>query len=214
LIRIVLIFIAVAGMAGAATPVARITSPGSFQLSGQRVPKSSVPNWPLVVGDSVTLGKKPARITFRDGSVVFLTPESKVEITSVNGVTVVRLRHGGAAYRFTGGSAVSLAGGNLRPVSSSSREGRMLVNGADALWNPVEAEFYLYGAGSQPTGRRAQVADKITMDSDNYNLEQIEGYRDYEADWGTPPGENGTGVVPPPAATAPGQDDPASAYAP
>lgn len=212
--RLILIALMAGAVALAAAPVAKITSPGAFELSGQRVPDTSVPNWPLVEGDSVALGKKPARITFKDGSVVFLTPGSKAELETVQGRTVLRLQRGAAAYRFTKDSSVGLAGGKLRPISSSSKEGRMLVNGADALWNPVEQEFYVFGDGSRGPERRRQEVDEITMDPDNYNLGDIAGYRGYEPDWGTPPGQGGEGVVPPPAETAPGRPDPASAYLP
>jgi hypothetical protein len=212
-IRSLIVLSVTVAAAIAAPPVAKITSPGSFSLAGRTVKPSGVPNWPLVSGDKIVLGDRPGRIEFRDGSVIFVVPRSTLEITSVKGRTEVRLQQGAAAYRFSANSSVDLAGGSLKPIPASSKEGRMMVNAADALWNPVEAEFYFSRASDSPEQNRAE-ADEIGMDPDNYNLDQIDGYREYEPDWGSPPGEGGSGLIPPPAATVPGQPDPASAYIP
>lgn len=213
MIRVIFTFLLMVTLVAAAPPVAKMTSSETFRLGGEKVPVAGVKDWPLVAGDEVVMGKGPGNIEFQDGSRVYVLPNSRFVVSVTEGRTQVRLREGALAYRFTKDSSVDLAALAHEAVPEGSREGRLAVQDAEAYWNPLEAAFYvIHDEGGER--RRAGDLGEVSMRPNPYNLDEIGGQRGYEPDWGTPPDNPGQGVVPPPAATEPGQPAPTSPWRP
>jgi hypothetical protein len=198
------------------SPIAKISSAKPFRLSGQSIPVAGIPSWPLVAGDEVAMGESPGSIEFKDGSRLFLYPNSRLKLAAANGRTEARLQQGAVAYKFTRDSAVDIGALAHRTVPQGTLEGKIAVVDAAAYWNPAEQAFYALGPGSVRRQAAGTPSDPANMNPNPYNLDQIPGYRGYEPPWGnppyTPPGP--APIVPPPAVTDPGQPPPTSNYRP
>gem|GEM_PF-2356459 len=214
--RLILVTLLASSLAAAASPVAKISSSAPFRLDGKTVPVAGVPNWPVTAGDQIAMGSRPGEIRFHDGTLVFVHPRTRVTIDVSSGKTLVRLLAGAMSYKRPANSTVSLAGLKNQPVSAASLQGKLAVTSAGAFWNPLEQSFYQFGPGAAGSRRPQQAGDlgNVNMNPNPYNLDAIQGYRDFEPDWGTPPGDGGQGTAPPPAATEPGQPAPTSNYRP
>ncbi len=214
--RLTLITLLASSLAAAASPVAKISSSAPFRLDGKTVPVAGVPNWPVAAGDEIVMGSGPGEIRFKDGTRVFVHPRARVMIGESGGKTLVRILAGAMSYKRPANSTVSLAGLKNQPISSDSLQGKMAVTSAGAFWNPLEQSFYQIGPGAAGKRRPQQAGElgNVNMNPNPYNLGDIQGYRDFEPDWGTPPSDGGQGTAPPPAATEPGQPAPTSNYRP
>lgn len=196
----------------AASPVAKITSGEPFILSGTRVPVAGIPNWPLVAGDEVVTAKAPGRIDFADGSRVYVMPNSKIKITVESGRTVVRLEEGALSYTFAKDSTAGVAARSNGAISKDSREGRLLLDGSDAFWNPANPEFFqMGGLIRRENGGLFFGQYRLTP----FNLDFILKWREYDPQWGVPlGGQPGSQVVPPGGEILPPQPAPTSNWKP
>jgi len=96
----------------AAAPVASVTSTSNFELSGASVIAAGVPAWPLLAGDTVVAGSTTARIRFVDGTVVTLSPRSKVAVQDKGSDLSLRLVNGFMAFTLGPASSLSVYSGS------------------------------------------------------------------------------------------------------
>lgn len=105
-----------AAIVSAAGPVGSVSSLSALTLRGARVPVEGVPNWPLMVGDELTAGASIATVTFKDGSRVILSENTRVRVEEVDGRPTVRLLSGSLEFQ-------TRAGGPSTPAAGSGRRG-------------------------------------------------------------------------------------------
>ncbi|MCP5114144.1 MAG: hypothetical protein GY953_25210 [bacterium] len=212
--RLIVGAIVVCSLVCAAPPVAKITSSEGFRIAGVWVPVAGVPDWPLVIGDSVSLGKAPGKVSLDDGSVLFLLPNSKFTVEISGGRTVVRLTDGGLAYKFIKDSRVKLA--VIRePVPKQSREGRVMAFGGEAYWDPADPAYHLAtrdgGSRRLPEPPGFGNGSRLTP----FNLDLVRRWRGFNPGFGTPPGGGPpSGEVPPPTVVDPPENRPVSNWRP
>ena len=194
----------------AASSVGTITSAEPFLLSGTRVPVAGIPNWPVLEGDDVVMASSPGLIIFRDGTRVYLLPNSKIKISADQQGTLVRLEDGGLAYKFSNNSRVNLSALSNEALPDNSREGRLSVNDGEVWWNPADPSFYqMAGVILAPDGEYYFGQYRLTL----FNLDLAEQWRNYNPGWGNAPGtELPTGPAPPGPVVVPPEPKPVSAW--
>ncbi len=184
----------VAAVVWAAEPVGTITSAEPFEIGGARAPVAGAPNWPLVAGDTVVMGKAPGLIRLADGTRLFVLPRSRIEITGGEGeAPAVELRSGGVAYEFGRASRLSLKALGKRVSAEESKEGWLWFENEEAWWHPAGGTFMEVasvrrGADGEVTFASRRVTPR--------NLGEVEGWRGYIPGWATRPGGQGSGVIP------------------
>ena len=169
----------------AASPVADITSEEPFLLSGTRVPVAGVPNWPLVDGDVVVLASSPALVKFRDGTQLYVLPESRFKITVAAKQVGARLEEGGLSYKYAKDSAVELAALSNKAIPRKSGQGLLISYKGEAWWNPADPKFMqLPGVVRQANGDTNFGGYRITP----FNLNFVDKWTNYNPGWGNKPG--------------------------
>jgi len=113
MIRLTVLAVFVVSTALAAAPVASVTSPSDFQLSGSNVVVAGVPSWPIMAGDTVVAGTSAARIRFVDGTVVNLGPHSRVAVERNKDDLSLRLVNGYLSFTLASDSALRVYSGNM-----------------------------------------------------------------------------------------------------
>ena len=104
----------------AQSTVAIIHSNAPFLLRGANVSTGQgVPSWPVMAGDTFSAGKAPTTLTFTDGSVIVLAPDSSGSIEMSGDTPVFHLLTGKASYRLKSAAAVILTSpsGVITPVA-------------------------------------------------------------------------------------------------
>jgi hypothetical protein len=115
MVRIFAVILVCAGLVLAADPVARVTSAGPIELSGNPVPASAVASLPLVTGDEITTSNSAALVVFRDRSRLAVAPNSRVKVEGMAAGIRLRVSKGGAELYASKGSPIRL----VNPVVSS-----------------------------------------------------------------------------------------------
>ncbi len=130
------------------SPIAAVTSPEPFELSGVTVPVRGVPSWPLVDGDEIATKDSEAVILFEDRSRVVLDKNTRAKLERKGNRTTVRLLTGGLKYSLATGSLLRLfaLGRQVRPeavgIGTVSIEGESFVaaGGAGVLALPARPD--------------------------------------------------------------------------
>jgi hypothetical protein len=95
--------------------IATVTSSAPFTLRGAAVtPGQGVPSWPVMATDTIKAGTAVAIVTFSDGSVITIDPDSEGVVDMAGQTPVFRLTKGQAHY-----SLKSLAAVHLMEASQS-----------------------------------------------------------------------------------------------
>jgi len=126
----------------AASSVGTVTSAEPFLLSGTRVPVAGIPNWPVLEGDEVVMARSPGLMIFRDGTQVYLLPNSRIKISAAGERTLVRLEEGGLAYKFSKNSRVNLSALANKALPDTSGRGRLMVSDGEAQWSPADPSYF------------------------------------------------------------------------
>jgi len=185
-LRVLFIGLISAVVAMAASPVATVTSAAPFRISGATAPVDGVPNWPLATGDELVMGKAPGMIRFRDGTQIYVLPNSRLQVGGTPGSPAVRLTRGGVAYRFAKNSSVQISALSTKVSSRDSGEGRMWFENGEAWWYPANAAFMLV------VGERRRVGEPIEFVSRRVtprNFGQVPAWRDYNPPFANRPGD-------------------------
>jgi hypothetical protein len=122
------LLVAVAGLSLAASPVATVSSAGSFALRGATVKTDGVPSWPVMAGDEIKTSVASAVIQFRDGSRVTLGAASTLRVEQTVSNLNVRLSSGSmevlsrssALQVYQNSMPVNVIPGKLTKVNTSS----------------------------------------------------------------------------------------------
>ncbi|MCW5977461.1 MAG: hypothetical protein KIT09_05260 [Bryobacteraceae bacterium] len=178
-------------MAGPLATVATVTSPQSFRINGTDVPVAGVPNWPVVPGDVIETGNAPALVKFRDGGTVYLLARTKVTITTSANRVEARLETGALSYNLPKDSRVDIAALKKERIPQRSGSGRLVASGGEGYWNPLDAAFL----GADPRQQEPIIFHSYRLN--NFNLDFVGKWREYEPDWSAKPGEIGKGTLPP-----------------
>ena len=124
----------------AATPVAAVTSASNFDLSGVNVIAAGVPSWPLMPGDTLVAGTSAARIRFIDGTMVTLSPRSKITVQEKgkSDDLSVQLVNGFMTFTLGPSSSLSVYSGNtpvpaLPGVTTTASAAQVGRSATDAL---------------------------------------------------------------------------------
>ena len=183
-----------------ASPVATVTSSKTFQLSGARVPVNGVPDWPLLAGDKVEMGEASGTIRFRDGTLLYVLPHSKLAIQAVDKHARVRLEDGGLTYKYAKDSTVELSASSHKPLPERTGTGRLLISGDEAWWNPDDpALFSIRGVVRREGGGLAFGEYRLTPSNPDFTGR----WREYSLQRGginppgPPPGVHPPGLGPP-----------------
>jgi hypothetical protein len=116
--------------------VATVSSAAAFHLRGASVvPGQGVPDWPVLIGDTVKADNASTLLTFGDGSVIVLAPNSAAKVGMSGNVPTFQLVSGSATYSLKSLDAVRLIVGN-HIVKLAGLKGSY---GANALgfWTPI-----------------------------------------------------------------------------
>lgn len=92
----------------AAGPVASVTSPQPFAITGTLIDNPGVNSWPVVVNDDVSTFQGAAVLAFPDGSRISLSPNSRVQLQGSDANPRVVLLAGKMNYNLAHGSHVSV----------------------------------------------------------------------------------------------------------
>lgn len=85
------VFLLLAGLAFGGSPVATVTSSGTFDLHGSTVRTEGIPYWPVMTGDEIVTHGSAALVRFQDGTSVSLGANSSAKIENSGGTIVFRL---------------------------------------------------------------------------------------------------------------------------
>jgi len=173
-------------VATAASPVATVTSAATFRISGAAVPVAGVPDWPLAAGDELVMGKAPGMIQFRDGTEIYVLPETKLKVGGSAANPALTLSRGGVAYRFAKNSSVQISALSTKVSSRDSSQGRLWFENGEAWWYPANAAFMLV------VGERRRAGEPIEFVSRRMtprNFGQVPAWRNYNPPWANKPGE-------------------------
>ena len=105
-----ILFLSVVAFAGAvfgASPVATLSTNGTFELRGTAVRTEGVPSWPVMAGDVIGTSGSAAVIRFADGSRVTLGEKSRAKVEKTEDGLIFRLISG--AMNFTVADAAGVA---------------------------------------------------------------------------------------------------------
>lgn len=108
MVRVFAVILVCAGLAWAADPVARVTSAGPIELSGNPVPTPAAASLPLVAGDEITTSSSAALLVFRDRSRLMVAPNSRVKLEGDGASIMLRISRGGAELYASKGSSIGL----------------------------------------------------------------------------------------------------------
>ena len=184
-------------LAVAASPVATVTSAASFRISGAAVPVDGVPDWPLAAGDELVMGKAPGMVRFRDGTELYVLPNSRLKLEGSPARPAVRLlNRGGLAYRFTKNSSVEISALSKKVSPRDSTEGRLWFESGEAWWYPVGAEFIEIVSEVRRAGEPIEFQSRRITPVD---FIQVPAWRNFNPPWATKPGQ----PAPPPEEWAP-----------
>src|ERR1700722_13220290 len=133
--------------------VATVTSSTPFTLRGAAVtPGQGVPTWPVLAGDAVKAGNALTIMTFPDGSVLTLDPESEARIDFVNGKPLFQLLKGVARFSLKSISAVQLEAGNKivipKDLTGTLTLGGIRAASAVGFWTVGHTVAVVAGAGA------------------------------------------------------------------
>ncbi len=84
----------VAGVVFGASPVATVSSSGSFAMRGVIVKSAGVPSWPVLSGDEIATSTSSATLSLRDGSRVTLEKGSTAKVENAGAGLTLRLSSG------------------------------------------------------------------------------------------------------------------------
>ncbi len=194
MVRLVFTLMVLAALAMAATPLATITSQEAFSLNGASVPVAGVPRWPVAVGDEVVMARSSGLVVFKDGTKLFLIPNTKIKVEADGNRTVVRLLDGGLAYKLSEKTVVDLAALELDAVSRGSTEGRLWVENRSALWAPDNPAFYAAARNAQASTQR-EVSRRYRIGP--FQLSFLNDWRQFNPPFGNPPGTPPSGPTTP-----------------
>jgi ferric-dicitrate binding protein FerR (iron transport regulator) len=110
---------ALAALAFAASPVATISSAGTFELHGAAVKTEGIPSWPVMGGDDIRTGASPATVQFLDGSTVVLSEQSLARVEAFGNNLQFRLLSGVMQVNAAKDSAIKYSN-NGKPVAAKS----------------------------------------------------------------------------------------------
>jgi hypothetical protein len=129
-----------------------VTSSAPFQLRGATVnPGQGVPSWPAMAGDSIKAGPALTIVTFTDGSVVTLEPDSAATLSlSANLTPVFGLSKGTANYSLKTLTAVKLVAGSStvtpNALRGSFKVGHQQTKGG--FWTPTHTALVVGGVAA------------------------------------------------------------------
>jgi len=93
----------------AQSQVATVRSGSAFKLRGAKVtPSLVVPTWPVLPGDTISVGVLPVELSFPDGSTIVLSPGAKAVVNVSDGAPVLQLESESAHYTLVRLDAVRL----------------------------------------------------------------------------------------------------------
>jgi len=211
---LVAVLVGVVGLM-AASPVGTITSAESFVLNGAAVPVAGVPQWPVATGDEVAMARSCGLLVFKDGSRIFLIPNTRIKVEANGRRTVVRLLDGGLAYKMGEKAVVDLAALEEKALPEGSAEGRLWVENKAALWSPDNPAFYAAASAKQASNQREQhFFGRYQMRP--FQLGFVNDWRQYNPPFGNPALQppQPTGPVPPGPVLQPPDQPPISAHRP
>lgn len=135
----------------AQTQVATVTSSAPFSLRGATVTLGQgVATWPILAGDNLKAGGALTIVTFADGSVLTLDPNSEAKVDLVNGKPVFQLVGGSAKYSLKSTSAVQLMEAT-QIVTPKSLTGTLTIGGnrqVGGFWTTGHTVAVIAGAGA------------------------------------------------------------------
>jgi ferric-dicitrate binding protein FerR (iron transport regulator) len=146
--------------------IATVTSSAPFNLRGAAVtPGQGVPSWPVMATDKVKSGTAVAIITYSDGSVITLDPNSEGVVDMTGQTPVFRLTKGQAHYSLKSLTAVQLMEAS-QSVVPKKMEGLLALGrrrkgggaavagaaGAAAGWSATTVTLVTVGAVGAATG--------------------------------------------------------------
>jgi hypothetical protein len=144
ILGVLAIIIASVGSTNAQDQIATVTSNAKFQLRGASVtPGQGVPSWPVVSGDTIQAGAATTIVTFSDGSVIVLEPNSVATVSITGNVPSVDLLSGSANYSLKSLNSIRIMAGN-RPVTPTSLTGS-LGSHPHGFWTPAHAAIVVAG---------------------------------------------------------------------
>lgn len=106
MVRVFAVILVCGGLVWAAEPVARVTSAGPIELSGNQVPATAVASLPVVTGDEITTSNSAALVVFRDRSRLTVAPNSRVKVEGGALGILLRIAEGGAELYASRGSSI------------------------------------------------------------------------------------------------------------
>jgi hypothetical protein len=151
-------------IAAAQVQVANAVSSAPFTLREASVAAGQgVPNWPVLVGDTVKAGTAKTTLTFVDGSVITLNPGASGRVNMSGGVPSFELLSGTGEYALKTPTSVRLMsspGGavpaGLKPVTTGAwTTGRlvMVIGGAGAAVGTTVGFAVANSGGSSVSGK-------------------------------------------------------------
>lgn len=130
--RSLVIAVVFVSLALAATPVATVSTSGSFKLNGTPVPNAGVSEWPVSAGDEIATSAEPALILFQDGTRVIVNRNTHVRLHK-DGSAGVDVLAGAASYKALSASKVHMSALG-RPVNLGAlAAGVVSIQGARAV---------------------------------------------------------------------------------
>ena len=105
----------------ASVPIANVSSSHSFALDGHAITADGVTSWPLVLGDDITTSAAPAVMSFPDGTVIKLAPQSRAKITGTAAKPKLVLVAGNMEYKLAVNSPLLLT--NANPENPAAADG-------------------------------------------------------------------------------------------
>lgn len=115
-----LLFVGVCALV-AERPVAFVRSEKDFLIGSTWTRVAGIPNWPLAIGDEVTMSDSPGLVTFRDGTRLLLNSRGKMKIGGKPDRLIVRVLEGSAGFNLSVTAALD--------GDKSLREGFIAWNG-------------------------------------------------------------------------------------
>lgn len=152
---------AVAAVCSAAGSVASVTSAQPFSVDGVNLSNPGVSSWPLVSNDEVATSEGAALVTFRDGSAVKLSPQSRVRLGGTATSPEVTLMAGNVDTKLAPGSKLLVM--RAKATDNGTPDYNGVANTAARQNNntPFRKAAFLYFASAVSLGGLGLAVDAI-----------------------------------------------------
>lgn len=120
-------FLLLSCTAFAAQPIATLTAGAGVTINGRPVQTTGAPNWPISAGDALVTGPAAAVLTFPDGTVLTLAPNTRLALTK-SGPCVADVSQGSVEFEKPAVSKFELCALGTPIEAASGTQGSVSVD--------------------------------------------------------------------------------------